>query len=163
MNSFYFSTAHFTECAWHIGLYTPLAFKSKIYMWPHRISQHFGSPFSCLTWVSTLPFELHTSKALDCVLCVFFVLKVNKKMQCRSHIVHLSGVLFQVVMSLRIYICGISFKNHLNIFLQLFSQELGWKQIDLSGLINIHEPLFWLACWFLSDARLGQPQVTRVM
>ncbi len=59
-----------------------------------------------------------------------------------------------------IYICGISTKNHLNIFVQLFSQELCWKQIDL---INIHETLFWLAGCFLSDAWLGQPQVTRVM
>ncbi len=66
-------------------------------------------------------------------------------------------------MSLRIYVCGINTKNHLNIFVQLFSQELCWKQIDLSCLINIHEPLFWLACCFLSDAWLGQPQVTRVM
>ncbi len=33
----------------------------------------------------------------------------------------------------------------------------------LACLINIHEPVFWLACCVLSDARLGQPQVTRVM
>ncbi len=30
----------------------------------------------------------------------------------------------------------------------------------LACLINIHEPLFWLACCFLNDARPGQPQVT---
>ncbi len=55
------------------------------------------------------------------------------------------------------------YQKYLNIFVQLFSQELFWKQIDLSGLINIHEPLFWLACCFLRDVRLGQPQVTKVM
>ncbi len=33
----------------------------------------------------------------------------------------------------------------------------------LACLISIHKPIFWLACWFLSDARLGQPHVTRVM
>ncbi len=55
------------------------------------------------------------------------------------------------------------YQKHLNIFVQLFSQELCWKQIDLSSLINIHDPLFWLACCFLRDVRLGQPQVTRVM
>ncbi len=60
-----------------------------------------------------------------------------------------------------IYIYGISTQNHLNLFLQLFSHVL--KQIDLSCVININEPIFWLACCFLSDAQLGQPQVTRIM
>ncbi len=62
-------------------------------------------------------------------------------------------------MSLRIYICGINTKNHLNIFLQLLFQELFQEQVDF-GPSNIHEPLFWLACCFQSDARPGQLQVT---
>ncbi len=33
-------------------------------------------------------------------------------------------------MSLRIYICGISTKNHLNIFVQLLFQELFQEQED---------------------------------
>ncbi len=53
-------------------------------------------------------------------------------------------------------------KSSKYIFTALFSGAL-LKKIDLSCLINIHEPLFWLVCCFLSDARLGQPQVTRVM
>ncbi len=59
-------------------------------------------------------------------------------------------------MSLRIYICGISTKNHVIYF-------CAKNRSILARLINIHEPFFWLACCFLSDARLGQPQVTRVM
>ncbi len=34
----------------------------------------------------------------------------------------------------------------------------GKNRSILACLINIHESLFWLACCFLSDARLGQPQ-----
>lgn len=70
-NRFYFSAAHFTECAWYVvGLYTPLAFKSKIYMCPQMISQQFHSHLSCLTGVSTLQ---------SFKLC--FVLNENKRVQ----------------------------------------------------------------------------------
>ncbi len=34
------------------------------------------------------------------------------------------------------------------------------KRSILACLINIHEPLFWLACCFMSDARPDQPQIT---
>ncbi len=34
------------------------------------------------------------------------------------------------------------------------------NMLILDCLVNIHEPLFWLACCFLSGAWLGQPQVT---
>ncbi len=61
-----------------------------------------------------------------------------------------------------IYICGISTKNNIFFYSSSLRSSAEYRSI-LACLINIHKPLFWLACFFLSDARLGQPQVTRVM
>jgi len=49
-----------------------------------------------------------------------------------------------------------------NIYLRYMYQKLRAPFTEALPF-NIHEPLFWLACCFLSDAQPGQPQVTRVM